>query len=247
MKSKELRWPARGNAVVALLPLAVFAIAVVALPGARAEDRFRPPALPASFSGLLNDYTPPPSVVNGVAVVTGGPYEMHGKWSLQLIEERGSATFSSEMTMETADFANTDTMNHDPTKLGPHTHHISVTDGVIHNDPTDPINWKTQCPIFKPVVTGGFVVTGSAYVTGNGGNPPFGNPSPVTICILGGTASATVTGAQSVVEFSNFTLTFGPGSKASTHFGMQAINGVVDRCERPWTRESNDCKLELLN
>jgi hypothetical protein len=247
MKSKDLRWTTRGRAAAASIPLAIVALAVVALPRANGAERSRLPLLPANFSGMLNDYTPPPSVVNGVAVVTGGPYEMHGKWSLHLTEERGTATFSAQMTMETADFANTDTMNHDPTKLGPHTHHISVTDGVIHNDPTDPINWKTQCPIFKPVVTGGFVVTGSAYVTGNGGNPPFGNPSPVTICILGGTASATVTGAQSVVEFSNFTLTFGAGSKASTHFGMQAINGVVDRCERPWSRESNDCKLELVN
>ena len=74
---------------------------------------------------------------------------MHGKWSLYLAEVRGTAAFSAEMTMETADFANTDP-NHDPTKLGTHTHHISVTDGVIHNDPTDPINWKTQCPTFKP-------------------------------------------------------------------------------------------------
>jgi hypothetical protein len=247
MKSKGLKRPASRVVVVALVPLAMLAVAAVALPGAQAEDRSRAPALPAGFSGMLNDYTPPPSVVNGVAVVTGGPYEMHGKWSLQLIEARGSATFTSEMTMETADFANTDAMNHDPTKLGPHTHHISVTDGVIHNDPNDPINWKTQCPVFKPVVTGGFVVTGTAYVTGNGGSPPFGNPSPVTLCILGGTASPTVTGPQSVVEFSNFTLTFGAGSKASTHFGMQAINGVIDRCERAWSNESSDCKLEIVN
>jgi hypothetical protein len=237
MKSKDLKRTAHGKAVAASLALAILAAAIVGMPRAQAAAH---PRLPASFSGLLNDYTPPaPGVV-------GGPYEMHGKWSLRLSEERGAATFSAEMTMETADFANTDA-NHDPTKLGPHTHHLSVTDGVIHNDPTDPINWKTQCPIFKPAVSDGFVVTGTAYVTGNGGNPPFGNPSPVTICILGGTPSPSVTGAQAFVEFSNFTLAFDKGSRASTHFGTQAINGVVSKCERQWSYESSDCKIAIVD
>jgi hypothetical protein len=237
MKSKGLRWAAHGRAVVALMALAMLAMGVVGLPRAHAADRSR---LPARFSGLLNDYTPP------APAVAGGPYEMHGKWLLRLSEERGTATFSAEMTMETADFANTDA-NHDPSKLGPHTHHISVTDGVIHDDPTDPINWKTRCPTFKPAVSDGFVVTGTAYVTGNGGNPPFGNPSSVTMCILGGTQNPSVTGAQAFVEFSNFTLTFGMGSRASTHFGTQAINGVVAKCERPWGHESSDCKIAIVD
>jgi len=242
MKSKGLRWTADGRAVVASMAPALLAIGVIGLPRVHAADHSR---LPASFSGLLNDYTPPAPSVPGGPGVAGGPYEMHGKWSLQL-SERGGATFSAEMTMETADFANTDP-NHDPTKLGPHTHHITVTDGVIHSDPTDPINWKTQCPTFKPPVSDGFVVTGTAYVTGNGGNPPFGNPSPVTLCILGGTPSPTVTGAQAIVEFSNFTLAFGPGSRASTHFGTQAINGVVAKCERPWGYEPSDCKIAIVD
>ena len=226
------------------MALAMLAVGVTELPRADAADQSQ---LPASFSGLLNDYTPPAPIVAGGPGVAGGPYEMHGKWSLHLREERGSATFSAEMTMETADFANTDP-NHDPTQLNPHTHHISVTDGVIHSDPTDPINWKTQCPTtFKPPVSGGFVVTGTAYVTGNGGNPPFGNPSPVTICVLGGTQNPSVTGAQAIVEFSNFTLKFETGSRASTHFGTQAINGVVARCERPWSRESSDCKIAIVD
>jgi hypothetical protein len=240
MRSKDLRLPVPGLGRLALMPLALLALAVGAVPGAHAWPRARAPALPATFSGMLNDYTPP------APTVTGGPYEMHGSWSLQLAEEHGTATFSAHMTMETADFANTDTANHDPTKLGAHTHHITVTDGVLHNDPTDPINWTTQCPVFKPPVAGGFVVTGTAYVTGNGGSPPFGNPSAVTICILGGAASASATGTQTIVEFSNFTLTFGSGSLASSHFGMQAINGVVARCERPWTNESNDCRLKII-
>jgi hypothetical protein len=236
MKSRGLRWTPRNRVVVVLPALATLAIGVVGLPRALAADQSR---LPAHFSGLLNDYTP---------ATAGGPYEMHGRWSLYLSEERGSATFSAEMTMETADFANTDP-NHDPTKLGAHTHHISVTDGVIHNDPTDPINWKTQClaPTFRPPVSGGFVVTGTAYVTGNGANPPFGNPSLVTICILGGTQNPSLTGAQAFVEFSNVTLTFAMGSPASTHFGTQAINGVVANCERPWSHESSDCKVAIVD
>ena len=252
MKSKDLRWTARGGALVALLELVLLALAmsavgVTGLPRAHAAEQSR---LPASFSGLLNDYTlpPPPANMPNAPGVAGGPYEMHGKWLLQLNEERGRATFSAEMTMETADFANTNT-NFDPTKLGPHTHHISVRDGVIHNDLADPVNWKTQCLQFpfKPPVSDGFVVTGTAYITGNGGNPPFGNPSPVTICILGGTQSPTATGAQTFVEFSNFTLTFGQGSRASTHFGTQPINGVVAKCERPWSLESSDCKVVIVD
>ena len=57
-----------------------------------------------------------------------GPYQMHGmhgKWSLHLDKERRRATFSAQMTVEAADFANTDP-NHDPTKLGPHPHDICV-------------------------------------------------------------------------------------------------------------------------
>jgi hypothetical protein len=233
----ERRWTARGRAVVALMALVMLAMGVVGLPRAHAAGLSR---LPASFSGLLNDYTSPAPAAGR------GPYEMHGKWSLHLSQERGTATLSAEMTMEIADFANTDP-NHDPTKLDSHTHHISVLDGVIHNDPTDPINWKTQCPTFKPPVSDGFVVTGTAYVTGNGGNPPFGNPSPVTICILGGTQNPSITGAQAFVEFSNFTLAFGTGSRASTHFGTQAINGVVAKCELGWNHESSDCKTAIVD
>jgi hypothetical protein len=239
MKSKDLRWTARGTAVVASLALALLAIAVLGLPRAHAGVQSR---LPASFTGLLNDYTPAAPSTPGGPGVAGGPYEMHGKWSLHL-RDRGAATFSAEMTMETADFANTDPS--DPTKLGPHTHHISVTDGVVHDEPTDPVNWQMQCPTFKPPVSDGFVVTGTAYVTGNGGNPPFGNPSPVTICILGGTQNPTVAGTQAFVEFSNFTLKFGMGSRASTHFGTQAINGVVAQCD--WGNQSRDCKVAIVD
>lgn len=236
MKYKDLRGTVRRRAAVALAPLAIIAWGV-GLPGAQAAEQAR---LPVNFDGLLNDYTPP------APTVSGGPYEMHGKWSLHLNQSRGSAMFSAEMTMETADFANTDP-NHNPATLAPHTHHISVTDGVLHNSPTDSINWTTQCPIFKPAVTQGFVITGTAYVTGNGGNPPFGNPSTVTICVLGGMQNPLITGAQAFVEYSNFTLTFETGSLASTHFGTQAINGVVEKCEPAGGQASSECKVAVVD
>jgi hypothetical protein len=55
-----------------------------------------------------------------------------------------------------------------------------------------------------------------------------------------------VAGAQAVVEFSNLTLTFDADSRASSHFGAQAINGVVARCEGPWSR-SSDCRIVILD
>lgn len=189
--------------------------------------------LPSHFRGLLNDETP--SSVNGVAI-KGGPYEMHGTWRLDLDRSRMLARFSAVLTMETVDFLNT-TPNFDPGTLGAHTHHIAVSDGVVHDGPTD---WSTMCPKLSSPVSGGFAITGTAYVTGNGSSAPFGNPSPVTICILGGTNPG-VPGVP-YVEFSNFTLTF--GSPASSHFGPQAIHGVVARCGPPgW--DSRPCAVSL--
>ena len=236
MQSNDLEQITNRSAMAPFVAWAILIMGPVGVTDAHPDDRSR---LPQNFSGLLNDYTPP------APTVAGGPYEMHGKWSLHL-RNRAATIFTAEMTMETADFANTDP-THDPTKLGPHTHHISVTDGVVHDDPTDTINWKTHCPTFKPPVSDGFVVTGTAFITGNGGNPPFGNPSHVTICILGGTQNATIAGAQAFVEFSNFTLTFDTGSPASTHFGTQSINGVVAKCERPWDGPSGDCKVMVVD
>jgi hypothetical protein len=235
MKSTVSRCRVLGRTTLALVAPAALAIAAGTTTQAFAAD---PPRLPAHFSGVFNDYTP------ATPTVTGSPYEMHGKWSLHL-GERGGAAFSAEMTMQTADFANADP-NHDPTKLNPHTHHISVSDGVVHNDPTDTVNWKASCPTFKPAEAGGFVVTGTAYVTGNGANAPFGNPSAVTICILGGAPNPSIAITQPVVQFSNFTLQFASTSLAASHFGAQPINGVVSHCDGPWNRDSNECRVELV-
>jgi hypothetical protein len=187
-----------------------------------AGDRDAPAPLPVHYRGLINDYTP------SAAVVKGGPYEMRGKWSLDVDERRGKATFSAAMNMETSDYGITqNTVNKDdPTTRGAHTHHISMTDGMVSDD------WATSCPTFSPPVSGGFVVTGPVYITGNGGPAPFGNPSTLTICVLG----------AKNVAFSNITLTFSP--PANTHFGKQAIHGVVVTCGGPWERESQDCTVQ---
>jgi hypothetical protein len=192
------------------------------------------PRLPAHFSGVLSDYTP--SAVNGTPI-KGAPYEMHGRWTLDLNATRSKATFSAAFAMETSEAVNTDP-DFDPGTLNPHTHHISVTNGVVHDGPMD---WQTMCPSVASV-TGGFVVTGSAYVTANGANPPFGNPSPVTICILG--VSNTLVPGTAYVQLANFTLTI--GSPASGHFGPQPIHGVVSRCGDFLGSNRQDCKVAVV-
>jgi hypothetical protein len=187
-----------------------------------AGDHDRPSPTPRHFSGLINDYTP------SAAVVNGGPYEMRGKWSLDLDERRGTADFSAVMNMETSDYGITQmTVDKDnPKSRGPHTHHISMTAGVVTAD------WAARCPAFSPAPTDGFVVTGPAFVTGNGAAAPFGNPSQLTVCVLGGT----------VVRFSNMTMAF--TKPAANHFGLQAIHGVVSRCSGRGEKHSNDCTVE---
>lgn len=231
MNSKIWIWAARKKVVLVWGFLALTAVGVGWMTPGLAGDS---PRLPMHFSGLLNDYTP--ASVNGVSI-KGGPYEMHGKWEMNLDRDRDTARFSAAITMETSEVVNSGPI-FDPGNLGAHTHHISVKDGVIHDGPTD---WMTMCPT-KPAVAGGFAVTGTAYVTGNGSNVPFGNPSPVTICILGGTN--TLIPGTAYVEFSNFTLTIGP--PASAHFGPQAIHGVVSSCSGRWGDERQDCKVGVV-
>jgi hypothetical protein len=143
-------------------------------------------------------------------------------------ERRGTARFSAEMDMQTSDYGIIQgTVNKDdPATRGAHTHHISMTDGVLTLD------WPARCPQFSPAVTEGFAITGTAFVTGNGSPAPFGNPSPFTVCVLGGTS----------VKYSNVTVTF--GKPASNHFGMQPIHGVVLWCTGRFLLPSHDCSLE---
>ncbi len=218
MKYKALRWLARDLAFLsAATGLGGFTLAA-------ASERAEPP--PVHYHGLFNDYTP------SAAVVKGGPYEMRGRWSLDINERLGTAKFSAVMNMETSDYGivqgTVDKDGLDPSKTrGAHTHHILMTDGKVSSD------WAASCPHFTQPVSGGFVVTGPAYITVNGGSTPFANPSTATICILGG----------SEVLFSNFTMTI--GAPASGHFGTQAIHGVVVGCAGFWELESKDCSVQI--
>jgi hypothetical protein len=166
---------------------------------------------PVHFSGLINDYSPLS------ATVKGSPWEMHGQWSLDIHEESGTADFAADMTM--SGFGKTATGAVDPTQplQNPHTHHIRLTGAKI--------NWDmTGCPAYLPPATKmGFQFTEIvSLLTGNGTIAPFEPNPPVS------TLQVCVTGGDDVrysVTNSNITLVFdGP---AATHFGSQAIHGVV--------------------
>ncbi|MBB5341255.1 hypothetical protein [Tunturiibacter gelidoferens] len=158
---------------------------------------------PAHFRGVLNDYSP--------ANVKGGPWEMHGQWSFDLHGESDIGDFYADMTM--SDYGSSGGVA-DATMGGQnaHTHHIRLTNMRV--------TWNmTGCPTFSPATTMGFQVNGTvSLVTGNGRNAPFeSNPpsSTLQVCITGG----------SEVPYSNLTMVF--GGLATTHFGPQAIHGVV--------------------
>jgi len=202
MNSKALSWVVR---IIAVLVLAVAT-------GAQAQD----PA-PRHLSGIINDYTP--------ATGVSGPWEMHGKWSLKMNRESGTADFSALMTMEHSDYwvlsnptapPATPTVDN-PAARSPHTHHISMTGALVSYD-------TSVCPANNPITTSaGFVVTGPVSITGNGSAAPFEakGPSTLQVCITGGAE----------VPFSNVTLVLtGP---ATGHFGTHAINGVVSIPRKP--------------
>jgi hypothetical protein len=161
----------------------------------------------AHFTGLLNDYSP--------AAVKGGPWEMHGQWTLDLRREWRTASvnadFSADMTM--SDYGTTAGVI-DATKggQGAHTHHIKLTNVTI-------IKNLDGCPTYSPATTMGFQFSGTvSLITGNGGPAPFETDPPsstLQVCVTGG----------SDVPYSNVSLVF--GGPATTHFGTQAIHGVV--------------------
>jgi hypothetical protein len=208
VKSKAWLW------MVSAAAVAVLAVAI----GALAQNR-----TPMHFGGLINDYSP--ETISGKVV---GPWEMHGKWSLDLKGRSGLADFSADMTMELSDHAmevavasgvvtnGVPATFDDPETRIPHTHHISMKDAkVSYNTDT-----STCPPYAAPVPTNpGFMVTGPATITGNGGPAPFSKNDTVLsmlqVCVNGG----------SDVPFSNVSLVF--GVPASGHFGSQAIHGVV--------------------
>lgn len=171
---------------------------------------------PLHFRGIINDVTP------AHTVKPGGPWELHGVWRLDLSWDSHTAYFSAALTMENSDYwllinPNPPADPDSPASRTPHTHHIALKDAQVTWDPSAV---STGCPTasYKPPTTTGFMVTGMASITGNGGFPPFapeGQLSPLTVCVTGGTQ----------VESSNITLVF--GAPASGHFGSQPINGAV--------------------
>ena len=90
MKNNAPKWVVLGSAVL------VSATTAGGL--SLAEEQPPSSALPVHIIGLINDYTP------SAAVSKGGPYEMRGKWSLDIDERRGPARFSAAMNMETSDY-----------------------------------------------------------------------------------------------------------------------------------------------
>jgi len=210
MNSKAFSWMLR----------IITAVALAVGTGAQAQA-----PSPTRFSGIINDYTA------GAGV--GGPWEMHGSWSLKLKGESGNADFSAIMTMEHPDSwiaENPGTPPNPPNvdnpgSRSPHTHHITMTDALVSYDPS-------VCPADNPTTTVRFVVTGPADITGNGTAAPFqvkGGLSTLQICITGGTE----------VTFSNVTLTFASKAPATGHFGSLPIHGVV-RTARGSDKEDAD-------
>jgi hypothetical protein len=168
---------------------------------------------PAHFSGLINDYSPLD------ANVKGSPWEMHGQWSMDLRPELGTADFAADMTM--SGYGRTPTGAVDPTQplVNPHTHHIRLTNVRITWD-------MVGCPAYlPPATTTGFQLNGKvSLLTGNGSIAPFETDPPsstLQVCVTGGSES------QYSITNSNITLVF--GGLATTHFGPQALHGVVRR------------------
>ena len=176
------------------------------------------------FSGLLNDYTP--------STVANGPYEMRGSWTLELNRETGRANFFAEMNMETSDYGTTNGVvdPKNPATRGAHTHHIAVTDADV--------TWNlTGCPAFSPAAKQGFQFTKTvSLITGNGSKAPFEKTATPTsvlqVCVSGGSF-----GDPASLPYTNVTMTFvpqasGAASPAASHFGSQAIHGVVNKVSR---------------
>lgn len=170
---------------------------------------------PMKFSGLVNDYSP--------STVSGGPWEMHGQWTLSINAWSGAADFSADMTM--SGYGKNSMGDPDATQGGQsaHTHHMRLTGTVTWN--------TTGCPTYSPGTFGGFQLNGTvSLLTANGSNAKFETSPPsstLQVCVSGGEGNDSV-------PFSNITLTWGSGSPAISHFGSQTIHGVVREWNQQW-------------
>lgn len=163
-----------------------------------------------TLTGTINDYNP----------FAMGGYEIRGTWSLEVSPNIDAVDFRAALNMEHSDLWMISNKTTDTTLRDQHTHHFTMTNARVISDPH---YVAANCPTAHFAVaatTTGFVVVGMASTTGNGGNAPFapdGEKSQLMVCITG----------SDKVPFSNITLMFAPGSKASNHFGTVPINGVV--------------------
>ena len=163
-----------------------------------------------TLTGTINDYNP----------FAMGGYEIRGTWSLEVYPNFDVVDFRAALNMEHSDLWMIANKTTDTTLRDQHTHHFTMTNARVISDPH---YVAANCPTAHFAVaatTTGFAVVGMASTTGNGGNAPFapdGEKSQLMVCITG----------SDKVPFSNITLMFAPGSKASNHFGTVPINGVV--------------------
>jgi hypothetical protein len=175
--------------------------------GALAQEQ----RLAVHYSGLINDYSP--------STVKGGPWEMHGQWTLDVYRELGresdAADFTVDMTM--SGYGTTAGVI-DATKGGQsaHTHHIKLTHAKV--------TWNMDgCPTLSPATTAGFQVNGTvSLLTSNGSIALFETTPPsssLQVCVSGASEG------QYSIPNSNVTLVF--VGAATSHFGSQAIHGVV--------------------
>ncbi len=128
---------------------------------------------PTHLSGLINDYSP--------ASVKGGPWEMHGTWTLNLRGRWYTGDFSTDMTM--SDYGTTATGAVDPTQGGQtaHVHHIILVDASVKWMKNEAEIAAAGCPVFAAPTDNnyGFQITGPLrLLTGNGQPAPFDNTSP---------------------------------------------------------------------
>jgi hypothetical protein len=141
-------------------------------------------------------------------VLSAGSWVIHGVWSADTKDGKDgspdTADFSAALTMERSDYWLLTTSGADadnPATRNAHTHHIALAGATV------------------TPIAGGIRITGPATITANGGVAPFGTSSTLQIDITGST----------IVTFSNVKLTF--GGDAVTHFGSQALAGVVRRAD----------------
>jgi len=159
--------------------------------------------------GVINDFTP-------ITATDGtSPWELRGPWSLTLDRESGTAKFAARLTMDLSDFGQTLSSVNAVARLQ-HTHRITMTTENVTYNPSD----CPPAPLSTPPYTARIEVTGTANIDANGSPAPFG-PSALQVCVAGG----------SDMEFSNITLVFTGTSGATTHFGSQAIHGLVRKAD----------------